>query len=151
MERTMLEGIQEGETMVRRNIEKKEMSSEISYERRTVKSEKFETIFNFWKNMGDRVGSDGMLLLPGECSRIGERKRKRDPSSSDTESILEGPQSADELYSAKRPKNILSKDDWTEQNTGILTNRLGEFGSRWNSDRGEQGESDTQEKREKHP
>ena len=98
------------------------------------------------------MGRDGMLLLPGENLGIGERKRKRDPSRSDSESILEGPHSADEMYSAKRSKNILSKEDWTERNTGIFTNRLGEFGPRWNSDRGEQGELDTQkkEKREKH-
>ena len=55
------------------------------------------------------------------------------------------------MYSAKRSKSILSKEEWTEQNMGIFTNRLGEFGLRWNPDRGEQGELDTQEKREKHP
>ena len=133
--------------MVRRNNEKKEISDE----RRTSKLEKFERIFNFWKNKGDRVGRDVMLLLPGESSGIGERKRKRDPSSSDTKSILEEPNSAEELYSAKRSKSILSKEDWTERNMGIFKNRLGEFGLRWNPDRGEQGELDTQEKREKHP
>ena len=90
-----------------------------------------------------------MLMLPGESSGIGERKRKRDPSSSDTESILEGPDSAEELYSAKRSKSILSKEDWIERNMGIFTNRLGEFGLRGNPDRGEQGELDTQEKKEK--
>ena len=47
MEGTSLEAIQEGGTMVRRNIENKEMSLEISEERRTSKSEKFERIFNF--------------------------------------------------------------------------------------------------------
>ena len=51
------------------------------------------------------------------------------------------------MYSAKRSKNTLIKEDWKEQNTGIFKNRLGEFGPRWNSDRGEQGELDTQKKR----
>ena len=146
MERNLLKGLQEEVTMVMRNNENQELSSEISEEIRTSKSEKFERIFNFWENKGDKVGRDGMLLLPGENLGIRERKRKRDPSRSDSESIPEGPHSADEMYSAKRSKNILSKEDWTERNTGIFTNRLGEFGPRWNSDRGEQGELDTQKK-----
>ena len=64
IERNMLEGMQEGAIMLRRNNEKKEMSDE----RRTSKSEKFERIFNFWKNKGDRVGSVGMLLLTTNLS-----------------------------------------------------------------------------------
>ena len=134
--------------MVMRNIDNKELSSEISEERRTSKSEKFERIFNFWENKGDKMGRDGMLLLPGENLGIGERKRKRYPSRSDSESILEGPHSADEMYSAKRSKNTLSKEDWTERNTGIFTNRLGEFGLRWNPDGGSR-ESWTLRKKEK--
>ena len=43
IERKILEGMQEGEIMVRRNNAKKEVSDE----RRTSKSEKFERIFNF--------------------------------------------------------------------------------------------------------
>ena len=76
---------------------------------------------------------------------IGERKRKIDPSRSDSETILEGPHSADEMYSATRSKNTLSKEDWTERNTGIFINRLGEFGPRWNSDRGEKKEKNINE------
>ena len=39
---------------------------------------KFDKIFNFWEDMGGKVGRTGMLLQPGESSGIGDRKRKRE-------------------------------------------------------------------------
>ena len=44
------------------------MSSEIAEEISTTKS------VNFWENKGDKVGTDGMLLLPGQNLGIGERE-----------------------------------------------------------------------------
>ena len=106
---------------------------------------KFDKVLNFWEDMGGRVGRTGMLLQPGESSGIGDRKRKREPSMIASKSIPEGSSSTEMLYLISKQCNsssVLSKEDWTESNRGIQTNRLSDFGT----DRGEQGELETRRK-----
>ena len=107
--------------------------------RKETNPTKFDKIFNFWEDMGGKVGRTGMLLQPGESSCIGDRKRKREPSMCDSRSIPEGSSKTEGLYLVSKHCNsslVPSKEDWTEANRGVQKNRLSEFGT----DRGEQGE-----------
>ena len=91
------------------------------------------------------MGKTGMLLQPGESSGIEDRKRKREPSMIASRSIPEGSSSTEMLYLISKQCNsssVLSKEDWTESNRGVQTDRLSDFGT----DRGEQGELEARRK-----